>query len=127
MLRLILHITVLITMLFPLREITLFQHFCGIKLIHFELLESTSASCCGVSDESCSGCKDVDIILSIDEFQAPQITITIPNLGVAQSIAYRPEINVQVSNSGYSTFFLYRDPPVKSGKRLSILNQSFLL
>ena len=127
MLRLVLHITMLTTMLFPIREITLFRHLCGNKLVSFELLERTVVACCGDAEESCGGCKNEETNLSIDNFQAPQGITAVHELSFLYNIEYSAQGSTHNSLCNQILFASNREPPVRSGKHLSILNRSILL
>jgi hypothetical protein len=127
MLRFILHITILVSVLFP-REVMLFQHFCGGKLIHSELFEKTVTSCCQFSDGECDRCADEEIILSIDEFQTPQ-TLTVTSFPSPVTIVEHnnTQQDFHFNRFEQTLFASTCEPPVSSGKHRSILFQTFLL
>ncbi len=128
MLRFILHITALTTVLFPFREMTVYQHFCHEKLISSELFEKSTDTCCEVSEESCDGCENEEITLSIDDFQS----VHAPNIVSSSSLVTIIAHNTQLDTNDIQCEGLFQssanDPPViRSGKHRSILLQTFLL
>lgn len=127
MLRFVLHITVLTSMFFPIREMTVYQHFCHDKLIRTELFEKNTNDCCKTDEEACDGCKNEEVILSIDEFQS----VAAPTIASSTSLVSVITHNTQLNFGGiHEDRFLQpstNDPPVRSGKHRSILLQTFLL
>lgn len=127
MLRFILHITALTSVLFPFREMTLYQHFCHDKLITSELFERTTDSCCETTEETCDGCKNEEITLSIDDFQSVQAPTIVSSTSLVTVLSYNAQLDICGIHNDRSLQPSINDPPVRSGKHRSILLQTFLL
>ena len=127
MLRFILHITALTTLLIPIRELTVFQHFCHDKLIRTELFEKNTDDCCETSEETCDGCKNEEITLSIDDFQSVQAPTIVSSTSLVTVISHNPQLDICGIHNDRSLQPSINDPPVRSGKHRSILLQTFLL
>lgn len=127
MLRFILHITALTSVLFPFREMTVYQHFCHDKLISTELFERTTDACCEMSEETCDGCENEEITLSIDDFQSVQAPGIAPSSSLVTIIAHNTQLDTNDIQSDRLFQSSTNDPLVRSGKHRSILLQTFLL
>lgn len=127
MLRFILHITALTTLLIPIRELTIFQHFCHDKLIRSELFEKNTNDCCETSEESCDGCKNEEVTLSIDDFQSVTTPTVLSSTGLVTIITHNTRLGTCDIRSDRFLQPSINDPPVRSGKHRSILLQTFLL
>ena len=126
MLRFILHITALTSVLFPFREMTVYQHFCHDKLITSELFERTTDSCCETTEESCDGCKNEEITLSIDDFQSVQAPNIVPSSSLVTIIAHNTQLDTNdIQRDGLFQSSANDPPVISSGKHRSILLQTF--
>ncbi len=127
MLRFILHITALTTLLIPIRELTVFQHFCHDKLIRTELFEKNTDDCCETSEESCDGCKNEEVTLSIDDFQSVSTPTILSSTSLVSIITHNTQLDISNIQSDRFLQPSINDPPARSGKHRSILLQTFLL
>ena len=127
--KLFLYIAVIMTVVFPMKGVQLFQHYCGDEVISFEFFEKHGEVCCdGHTSHSrtCEGCSDRETTWSLDDFDAPNKKFT-PSEGItvlwAAAFTHYPTFAI----SDNKAFIPGNDPPGWAGRHLSILNQSFLL
>jgi len=125
--RLNFYTTILFTLVFPLKGITLYQHSCHGTLVSIELFQKTVELCCETSANTCDGCENHETVLVLDEFQAPEVTVIVSTPDFISIIEHNTQTEFHISD--YHQVFINskREPPVKSGRFLSILNQSFLI
>jgi hypothetical protein len=127
MLRFILHTIALTTLLVPIRELTVFQHFCHDKLIRSELFEKNTHQCCETTEESCDGCKNEEVTLAIDDFQSASTPTIVSATNLVLLVIHNTQLSIIEELRDHVLQPSINDPPVRSGKHRSILLQTFLL
>ncbi len=121
------HIALIIAMLLPGKGMGFFQHYCGGNLISFDFFHKYSDPCCENMEEPCDACDDQEIIVSLHDFHYEPIDFSFSPILI--SILVQPTFfeNYQLKFFEEKIFPPSETPLRRSGRNISILNQSFLI
>lgn len=122
-----LHIALIIAILLPVEGLAFSTHYCGGNLISFDFFQKYNEPCCEGMDEPCDACEDQEFIVSLDDFQYSQLDFSFSKIVTSilnQPSSFEKNLLIVFEEKAFSPS---TTPHGRSGRKISILHQSFLL